>query len=430
MNKRIRNIGVIIVCLTVIIYWVYKGVYNDVENTNPENNTENTANLIFKILEKDIPLQDLNSMAGDSTIKYDDDSTNFINILRHQEKIDVSIDKIAPLSTSEFLSLSYKKTTFNNYKTYLKNNNNFNNWDSIYKMLNSDYNFNLSELANYIKEVGFFTTNNTTYYYLKTDEPHNVSSILNYINDSTETYIDEKRSYYKINLDNIFQLLADKLFTENNNYYLSTSDYFIFTSDTTQLYNIYLSLDTGSFLINNSIYSNYKNKQEGLYYGLHYYSDITKLEDSNNTIISYQLRDENTMISTHLKIFKFEKKQNIPIDSILIDTITTDTLTQNILVDSLLKDTTITDTLTKEEEDLGEIRYTLNEGETFEQASVELKSLLDKSGYDYNKVKTEHVFFVTDNGNTTLNWNTAVELYYLKKQPTGGDYFFMKKFFY
>ena len=117
MNKRIRNIGVIIVCLTVIIYWVYKGAYNDVENTNPNNNTENTANLMFRILEKDIPLQDLNSMVGDSTIKYDNDSTSFINILRHQEKIDVSIDKIAPLSTSEFLSMSYKKITFNNYKT-------------------------------------------------------------------------------------------------------------------------------------------------------------------------------------------------------------------------------------------------------------------------------------------------------------------------
>ena len=426
MNKRIRNIGVIIVCLTVIIYWVYKGIYNNVENTNPNNNTENTANLMFRILEKDIPLQDLNSMIGDSTIKYDDDSTSFINILRHQETIDVSIDKIAPLSTSEFLSMSYKKTTFNNYKTYLKNNNNFNNWDSIYKMLNSDYNFNLSELANYIKEVGFFTTNNTTYYYLKTDEPHNVSSILNYINDSTETYITEKRNYYKTNLDNLFQLLADKLFTENNNYYLSTSDYFIFSSDTTQLYDLYLSLDTGNILENNPVYSDYKRYQSAKY-GLHYYSDITKLEDSNNTIISYQLRDENTMVSTHLKIFEFEKKQDTPIDSLLRDTTRTDTLTENILIDSFLTDTIITNTL---EEELGEIRYTLVEGETFRKATLKLKLELEKNNYDYNKVKTNHVFFVIDNGTTKLNWNTAVKRYLDKKQPKDGDYFLMKKFFY
>tara|TARA_Y100000385_G_scaffold150220_2_gene155733 strand:+ start:1697 stop:2986 length:1290 start_codon:yes stop_codon:yes gene_type:complete len=429
MNKRFRNIGVIIVCLTVIIYWVYKGIYNDVENTNIDNNTKNTANIIFRILEKDIPIQDLNSMVGDSTIKYDDDSTSFINILRNQETIDdVSIDKIAPLSTSEFLSLLYKKTTFNNYKTYLKNNNNFNNWDSIYKDLNSDYNFNLSELANYIKEIGFFTTNNTTYYYLKTKEPHNVSSILNYINDSNETYISEKRRYYKIHLDNLFQLLADKLFTKNNNYYFSTSDYFIFASDTTQLYNLlYLSLDTGNFLENNPVYLDYKRHQSAKY-GLHYYSDITKSEDSNNTIISYQLRDENTMVSTHLKIFKFEKKQDIPIDSLLTDTIRTDT-PQNTLDDSLSSSTTITDSL-KKEEDLGEIRYTLVAEETFRKATLKLKLLLEKNNYDYNKVKIDHVFFIVDNGTTKLNWNTAVKRYLDKKQPKEGDYFLMKKFFY
>ena len=429
MNIKIRNIGVIIVCLTVIIYWVYNGAYKDLENKNPDNNTKNIANIIFRILDKDIPLKDLKSMTGDSTIKYDDDSTNFINILRHQETIDISIDKISPISTSEFLSLSYKKNTFNNYKTYLKNNNNFDIWDSIYKDLNSDYNFNLSELANYIKEIGFFTTNNTTYYYLKTNEPHNVSSILNYINDSTETYISEKRSYYKIQLDNLFQLLADKLFTKNNNYYFSTSDYFIFASDTTQLYDLlHLSLDTGNFLENNPVYSDYKRYQSAKY-GLYYYSDITKLEDSNNTIISYQLRDENTMVSTHLKIFKFEKKQDtLPIDFLLTNIKKTDTL-QNTLVDSLSTSETITDSLTKEE-DLGEIRYTLVKGETFRKATLKLKLLLEKNNYDYNKVKIDHVFFIVDNGTTKLNWNTAVKRYLDKKQPKDGDYFLMKKFFY
>ena len=134
------------------------------------------------------------------------------------------------------------------------------------------------------------------------------------------------------------------------------------------------------------------------------------------------------MVSTHLKILKFEKKQDIPIDSFLIDTITTDTLTQNILVNSLLKDTTITDTLTQKE--LGEIRYTLVKGETFRKASLKLKLKLEKNNYDYNKVKTDHVFFVTDNGTTKLNWNTAIKRYLDKKQPKEGDYFFMKKFFY
>ena len=180
MNKTIRNIGVIILCLAAIIFWIYNG-FNKVETTVPEEKTKDTSNLIFRILQEDSSLH-LDSMIGNPNITYSN-STNFINILKDQEAIDVSIGKIAPLYTSEFLSLSYKKTTFNNYKTYLKNNNNFNNWDSIYKVLNTDYNFNLSELADYINEIGFFTSSNATFYYLKTEEAYNVSSLLNFIND-------------------------------------------------------------------------------------------------------------------------------------------------------------------------------------------------------------------------------------------------------
>ena len=101
---------------------------------------------------------------------------------------------------------------------------------------------------------------------------------------------------------------------------------------------------------------------------------------------------------------------------------------------SEITDTIITDTLTQEdttvENDLGEIRYTCIEGQTFQQASVKLKSLLEENGYNYNEVKTKHVFFIIDNNSSTLNWAEAVKLYYHKKQPKAGDYFFMKKFFY
>ena len=61
---------------------------------------------------------------------------------------------------------------------------------------------------------------------------------------------------------------------------------------------------------------------------------------------------------------------------------------------------------------------------------LQLKAELEKGGYDYNKVKQEHVFFIIDSGKTKLNWNTAVKRYLDKKQPKAGDYFFMKKFFY
>ena len=151
----------------------------------------------------------------------------------------------------------------------------------------------------------------------------------------------------------------------------------------------------------------------------------------NNYNNSGKKNDEEIMPEngTDPNSLKSEKKQDTPpIDSLLTDTTRIDTL-QNILVDSLLKDTTITDSLTKEEE-IGEITYTLVDGETFREATVKLKAELEKGGYDYNKVKQEHVFFIIDSGKTKLNWNTAVKRYLDKKQPTSGDYFFMKKFFY
>ena len=420
MNKTIRNIGVIIVCLTAIIFWIYNG-FNKAETTVTDYKTEDTSNLIFRILQKDSSLH-LDSMVGNSNITYSD-STNFINILKDQETIDVSIGKIAPLSTSEFLSLSYKKTTLNNYKTYLKNTNNFNHWDSICKVLNADYDFNLSELADYINEIGFFTTSNTTFYYLKTEEAYNVSSLLNFINDSSGTYISEKQNYYKIYSDNIFQLLAGKLFTENKNYYITTEDYFIFASDTSQLHYMNRSLEEENILEKNYIYSDYKSKQFSEY-GLHYYSDITSENDSVNRILSYQLRGEQNFIITNLSILESPKQAD---ETTTENTIKTDTLTKE---EQIIEEIINSTTENQEEEELGEITYTLVEGQTFRQATVKLKEELAKDGYDYNKVKMEHVFFVIDNGTTKLNWNTAVKKYLDKKQPKAGDYFYMKKFFY
>ena len=77
MNKTIRNIGVIILCLSAIIFWIYNG-FNKVETTVPEEKTEDTSNLIFRILQEDSSLH-LDSMLGNPNITYSD-STNFINI--------------------------------------------------------------------------------------------------------------------------------------------------------------------------------------------------------------------------------------------------------------------------------------------------------------------------------------------------------------
>lgn len=289
MKKTIGNIGIMIICLAIIIYWLYNGMNNNKQELGNHKKTNESANLIFEILQKD-PSLNLKSMQGYSNIKYHD-STNFINILKNQETIDINIGQIAPSSTSDFLSLSYKKNTLNNYKNYLKNNNNFSNWNETKKTLNSDYNFYLPELAGYINEIGFFTNNNITFYYLETEEPYNVSSILEHIKDTSGTYVSERKKYYKIHIDSLFQLLAGKLFTEKRSCYLTVGNYFVFASDTTQLHDINRSFLEGNSLERNSAYLNYKRNQSSKY-GLHYYSDITQEDDINNTIISYQLRGE------------------------------------------------------------------------------------------------------------------------------------------
>ena len=213
------------------------------------------------------------------------------------------------------------------------------------------------------------------------------------------------------------------MFTENKNYYIITEDYFIFASDTTQLHYINLCLEEGNILEKNYIYSDYKSKQFSEY-GLNYYSVISSENDSVNRILSYQLRGEHNFIITNLSILESPKQAD---ETTIEDTIKTDSLTEK---EQIIEEIINSTTESQEEEELGEITYTLVEGETFRQATVKLKAELSKDGYDYNKVKMDHVFFVIDNGTIKLNWHTAVKRYLDKKQPKAGDYFLMKKFFY
>jgi hypothetical protein len=182
-------------------------------------------------------------------------------------------------------------------------------------------------------------------------------------------------------------------------------------------------LEEGNILEKNYVYSDYKSKQFSKY-GLHYYSDITSENDSVNRILSYQLRGEQNFIITNLSILESPKQAD---KTTIKNTIKTDTLTEK---EQIIEEIINSTTENQEKEELGEITYTLVEEETFRQATVKLKSELAKDGYDYNKVKMDHVFFIIDSGSTKLNWNTAVKKYLDKKQPKAGDYFLMKKFFY
>ena len=140
-------------------------------------------------------------------------------------------------------------------------------------------------------------------------------------------------------------------------------------------------------------------------------TDIPIIDNSETDTTLELIKDPNTII---LEIVDTNKT-------------ITDALTEE---EQIIEDIINSTTENQEEEELGEITYTLVERQTFRQATVKLKAKLAKDGYDYNKVKMDHVFFVIDSGSTKLNWNTAVKKYLDKKQPKDGDYFLMKKFFY
>jgi len=421
MNKTLKSIIIGIVCISAISFWIYIGINKDPEIEITQTITEDTSDLIFKLINKDTTLH-LDSHMVSSFISYSD-STNYINILNNSTPHKITISEIAPYTTTDLLSLTYNKNTLKNYKTYLKNNNQFQEWDSVSNSLKTDFNFNISELTSYINEIGSFTCNTSAFYYLKSDEAYNVVSLLNLMIDSITPQIIKRLLYYKINTDNLFQLLAGNLFTESKSYYLNSGDYFIFGSDTTDLSYLLFSLEDGNTLDKNPLFIHYKSKQHSEY-GLHYYSDITSDTDSLNKIISYQLRGEQNGVISNFNIFYSEKI----LDTIIIDTLIVDTtLTQE---EQIINDIVSTTIQSQEKEDLGEVMYILKEGETFREATVKLELLLEENGYDYNNVKTDHVFFFTDNGNKKLDWNTAKTKYLEKGLTKKGDYFFMKKFFY
>ena len=420
MNKTIRNIIIIIISLGAISYWIYTSVNNTTKKV-PKVEKEENSDLIIRLINKDSTLI-YDSIKGVETISFSD-STNFTNILKNQETEEINIGKIIPHTTSEFLNLRYSKKTLNNYKAYLKNNNKFQEWDSLNTSLKTNLNFNISELATYIKEIGSFRSNTSICYYIKSDEAYNVVSLLNLIEDSITPQIIKRHLYYKINTDNLFQLLAGDIFTENKSYYLNLGDYFIFSSDTSELNYIYQSSEEGNTLEYNPLYVNYKSKQYSKY-GLNYYSDITTEDDTLNRILSYQLRGEQSGVISNLNIFYFEKTTDKIVENIIVDTTLSE---EEQIIEEIIKSSTESQ---EEVPELGEITYLLKNGETFRSATVKLKSELDKNGYDYNKVKTNHVYFIINNGKTKLDWNTAIKKYLDKKQPSEGDYFFMKKFYY
>jgi len=406
MNQKLKKIVIGSACVLAISFWIYYGLQENTNN-NIKNHLKgnNESDLILKLLNKNNSIN-YDSIKSNNFISYLD-STNFTNIIRNQKTHQIKIDEILYGNIYEFFSISYNKNTLINYKKYLKNNSIFNKWDSLNNLMIRSYDLNILEFSNYLEEIGFFKIEKNTYFYLKSSEPYNIESFLNTIGENiSNSYCNMIDSNY------IFKLLLFDIHTQETNFYINSGEYFIFSSDSINLKNI-----ISENKIKNNAFSNFKNKQFNNY-SLNYFFDSSTLADSTHNIICYQIRAEINGVISNFKNYKLEK---------IKDTISVNT-SSNIKNDHKLINEIIENTQKyKDTNNLIEITYYIENGETFRKASVELKEKMLKDGYDYNQLKKEHVYFIVDNGTKKLNWNEAVTKYLDKKQPSSGDYFYFKK---
>ena len=414
MSKILKNSAFGLICLIVISFWIYNGLQNKNNKVITSSKKNNNPNLIFQLLQKEKSLI-LDSIVNSDYISYSD-TTKFTNILKNQSPHSITIDEIAPYNTSEFLSVSYNNSTLNNYKNYLKSNQNFNKWDSLNNSLLTINNFNMIEFSSYLNEIGYFKIDNLTYYYLKSEEPYNIESLLHLIEDSISNNYCKK-----VSSNHLFPLMISEIFLQDLSYYKNIGEYFIFSSDSVHLKDIY----SNNLLTNNPVFLLYKNRQF-TNYSLNYFFDKSKPSDSLHNIISYQLRGEQNGIISNFQNLKFERIIDTISNIVKTDTNVKNNNTEEEIINEIIEKTQ----KSLQSNSLGEITYYITNGETFRSASVKLKEILEKSGYNYNKVKENHVFFITNNSATKLSWSDAVNLYLDKKQPSEGDYFYMEKFYY
>ena len=407
MNQILKKIIIGSTCVIAISIWIYYGLQDDLYNNTIKNHSKENdeSSLILKLVNKN-PSINYDSLKSNNFISFLD-TTNFTNILRNQKTHQIKIDEILSGNISEFFSISYNKNTLINYKKYLQNNSIFNKWDSLNNSMIKSNDLNILEFSDYLNEIGFFKIQKNVYFYLKSSEPYNIESFLNTISENiSNSYCNMIDSNY------IFTLLLSDIYSKETNFYINNGEYFIFSSDSINLKNI-----ISENKIKNNAFSNFKNKQFNNY-SLNYFFDRSTLTDSTHNIISYQLRAELNGVISNFKNYTLEKI----VDTIFVNT-DLNIKNEQELINEIIENTK----KYKETNDLVEITYYIENGETFRNASVKLKEKMLKDGYDYNQFKKEHVYFIIDNGTKKLNWNEAVIQFLDKKQPSPGDYFYFKK---
>ena len=414
MKSVIIKIILLFTSITFIIYWIING-FSVESNIKQENKSNESESLILKLIYEDT-LINIDSFLGSNYISYSD-TTAFINILKNRPPINNSIiQDVAVLNTKKFFNFYYNDSIKN-----LKINNEINSWDSISKKLNKNYDFNINEFSEMINdEIGYFTDNINHYYYFHTNEPYNIISLFNKIKDTNFSMVYEKHEINSVKTEDIFYLINSYLFIKKMKYYVNFQDNFIFSDSPKSLIHYCEKIEKKDFLRNNNTY-NYYTSNQFTKYTINYYNHIE--EDSLNKIISYQLRGEEKSIISNLSVFR-------SIDTINFNELST---SKSNLSDQVLNDNiNIKEDYMQIESNIDNkvnslnIKYIISNNETFREATIKLKELLESNSFDYNKVKNDFIYFIIDNGRTKLKWTEATNRYLDKENPKSGDYFLYK----
>ena len=121
LKKHIKYFIFILISLTAISFWVYNGLYPS--KTSEEvyiHEDVNNPNIIFKLIKKDITIEDIINIKEISNITYLQDSMNYFSIFKNNSIHNTKISKIIPKETSELISMSYSSETIRNYQKYLQ----------------------------------------------------------------------------------------------------------------------------------------------------------------------------------------------------------------------------------------------------------------------------------------------------------------------
>ena len=438
----------LIISLILIIVWIYLGSINqsilglifnksEIEDNQIDINDPKDLNFIFSIADKNKKIEPKllkNNLLISSIISKDyktNQSKYFIfqqfskkpsinPDRKYQELLQyytpqLTIGKILPNSTEQFISLAYNINSLSQKNIYLNSNNEMGKWEEK----NNEFlkKINLEEFTNIINQIGSVSLNNEEIFYIRSRESYNTSSLLN--NIILEKINDTVNIYKTIDF-NLSSNYSTKIFkSSNHNYFINIENYFFFSDKLQLLKKIAVDYSKNLTLWENKAFKNIakrkplnsiNNKESFLYL----YRKIDSVDRENNSlIITYQASENKDSIATSYRTMKFKQNKEKTNDSISLNLKYNDTIKKK-----------SRSSIDKKEH---EVVYTISGHETFRRATIKLEKEINKLGYDYSKIKYNHIFLITKNGEKKLSWEESKKIYLDKKNPENGDYFILNK---